>query len=183
MTKSAASDEVVSVSDLLAMAGTARATGKSFHTVVDSVSRRVMDNVGQDPWEAVPMILVKHRWMRGRSTVANCTILAFEMDGIARVRDAGNARTDVENYVRTSRGVAEILTITDPAVRVEDPMTVAPPTPVVQSLDVQEPEESQEVAEDEIQTSAAEVAESETVSEDAIQEPIKKKPPTKGRRP
>jgi len=113
------------------------------------------------------MILVKHRWMRGRSVVAGNTVIAFEMDGIARVRSVGNAILDVQNYVQNCKGVAEILPSVEPALPTrEDP-------PKIQ----EKPQEDQEVTSEEIQTSATEVAESETVGEDASQEPIKKKPP------
>lgn len=112
------------------------------------------------------MILVKHRWMRGRSAVAGSTVIAFEMDGIARVRNVGNAILDVQNYVQNCKGVAEIL-----------PEESVPPTREDPPKIQEKPQEDQEVTSEEIQMSATEVAESETVGEDASQEPIKKKPP------
>jgi hypothetical protein len=79
-----------------------------------------------DPWRSVPMIVVKHRWMKDRNHVCGTTVLSFDTEGIARVKDAGNARSDVEIYVRHSKGLAEIG---DPAPAAPEPAPKAPEPP------------------------------------------------------
>jgi len=178
MIKSAASDEVVSVSDLMAMTGAVKNTGKSFHTLVDSVSRKVIDNVGQNPWDSVPMIYIKHRRLRGHSTVANNTVLSFDADGIARVPNMGYALADVENFIRSVPGVAEIIKI---ETSVPEPQPIdEPEVPVVVN---EVSKEIQEVVLSEPESAPEEVAAPETVSDDTVQEPVTKKTPPKRHKP
>jgi hypothetical protein len=79
-----------------------------------------------DPWKDVPMIVVKHRWMKNRNVTIGSTIISFNNEGLAHVRHVGNAIINVEIYVRNSKGLAEI---------VEDPRKPAPvpkvSTPIV----------------------------------------------------
>ena len=65
-------------------------------------------------WKDVPMIIIKHRWMKNRNKSFGTTNFSFDSDGIARVLDVGNARLDVEGYVRFSKGLAKVVVLTPP---------------------------------------------------------------------
>lgn len=103
------------------------------------------------------MIVVKHRWMKNRNQRFGNTNLSFNNEGIAHVADVGNARLDVEGYVRHSKGLAEII---DPTATKapEPPKPPKPPKPlepeppkeeeaVVEIMEGLEPEEVVEVLE------------------------------------
>jgi hypothetical protein len=172
MAKKVTGDENLSVSDLLTKMGTASSSGKSFHTVAGMSCKKSMESSGPNPWENPPMIQVKHRWLKGRSVVANNTIIAFGMDGVARVPNAGNALTDVETYIRSARGLAEIISVEDhvvqPVLATPVPAVVVKPQPaeVLEKIGEIEDIELSDAHEPE-----AEVAESSSVGEDVVQEP------------
>ena len=182
MAKIAAADENLSLSDLLTKMGAAKSSGKSFHTVAGMSCKKSMENPGPDLWENFPMIQVKHRWMKGRSVVANNTIIAFGMDGIARVKNAGNALADVEVYIRSARGLAEIVSVEDQVVQ---PAPVSVPAVPVSPQPAEVLEKIGEIEDIELsdpQNSVAEVAEFPSVSEDVGQAVVKKKTPPKARK-
>jgi hypothetical protein len=93
------------------------------------------------PRRDVPMIVVKHRWMKNRNQSFGVTILSFNDEGIARVADVGNARLDVEGYVQHSKGLAKIV---PPAVEV---LTVPEPLPPVEKVEEKPVEDDLELLE------------------------------------
>lgn len=114
----APNDDILSLSDVLALAGTARSSGKSSATVVSDIQRKAAEE--KLAIEArVSVITVKHRWIKGKTFSVNTTIIPFGMDGIAKVKNLGNALPDVESYIRSSHGLAEIVSVEAPQIIME----------------------------------------------------------------
>ena len=64
------------------------------------------------------MLILKHSRFRGRNVVINATVFSFNMEGVARVKDLGSARDDLEALLRRDAQVTVL----------HDPRRPAPPT-------------------------------------------------------
>jgi hypothetical protein len=73
--------------------------------------------------QEVPMLRVKHPWMRGRNVVSGSTVFSFDMNGIAEVPRLGSVLEDLDMLLRKPGSQFEV--ITDPVVA--QPTPVAPP--------------------------------------------------------
>jgi hypothetical protein len=71
--------------------------------------------------QEVPMLILKHSRFRGRNVVINATVFSFDMEGIARVKDLGSARDDLEALLRRD---AQVKVIHDP----RNPALPVPPS-------------------------------------------------------
>ena len=137
-----------------------RAVGKMYPELAIKLAQASMED-RVNPWEAMPMILIEHRWMKNRNVVVGSTVIAFDGQGIAKIRDAGNARYDCETYIRSARGLAKIV---DPQKTAEDlPVAIAPDLDV--KMTKEEAKEARAEARAEAKEDAALIAEQELAQE------------------
>ncbi len=102
------------------------------------------------------MLKVAHPWIKNRNIVEGETIFSFDSDGVAQVKDLGNARVDLERLLRKPTGkffIPEEKTNEVAAAPVSPP-EVLTSAPVV--LEPEEPEEGEaeeeEAAEEKVVT-------------------------------
>lgn len=200
MVRLATTNEVLSSSGVVSKMGSASVTGKSANAILNQVSQRAAEPSQPDNRGVNPVILVRHRWFKGRSITVNDTLLAFGMDGIARVPDWGYARLAVDQFIQRANGAARIVT---PESLTTEPFDVEEPAKEVVPLQELLGSEEEPVAADtskidesfEAITEApadndaedsefAVLGDGEDMAQESIvpQEPAKKKTPPKGRK-
>lgn len=74
-----------------------------------SLSIQKMASMGSVPFQEIKMIKVKHRWMKNRNLVSNNTVLSFDKEGIALIKDLGNAIEDIKVIIRKYPGQMELI--------------------------------------------------------------------------
>lgn len=113
-------DNNLKINELVDRRGSKSRTGNSLFNLFNKVLENSLSPTKLSQKE-VPMILLKHRWMKNRNLVAGTTTVSFNNEGIAKVKDEGNARLDVQQLLKRFSGLLEV-------VKVEEASTT-PPTP------------------------------------------------------
>ena len=111
--------------------------GKSVSSLINDVFRSSMKGPPIQE-EDVPMMVLRHRWLRGRNLVVGATVISFDIKGIARVPDLAHARLDCISLVRISRGLVEFVE-GDEALAAVAAAEVAPAPSVAAPAKAQEP--------------------------------------------
>lgn len=143
-------DNNLKVHELLARQGRDSAKGISAGKLIDNIMKVAGQTSPSDPWKDMPMITLKHRWMRNRNLVAGVTTFSFDGEGIAKVRDVGNARLDVEQLVKHSKGLVTVVDTEAPkAAEPAAKAPVVPDPPAEPPKKAEAPEPTVEVVEDE----------------------------------
>lgn len=146
-------EENLTLKDLLNREGSKKPQGKAASLLLTDLYRSSMERDSQAQG-SVPMITLKHRWMKNRTVVVGNTVIPFDSESLARVPDLANARLDCEAYVRSSKGLAEILPLeapeapSEPQAAPEAPKKKAvlpePKTEKAAPAAAEEPEEAEE---------------------------------------
>ena len=88
--------------------------GKSVHMLLGNLIKNSKEQADSKQ-ENVPMITLKHRWMKRRTLVSRNTAVPFNEDGIAKIPDVANARIDCEILVKNSHGLISFFKEDDQA--------------------------------------------------------------------
>jgi len=146
-------DSNLKVHQLVDRRGQKSAKGKGLSNLFPLTVQASMTPLEKDPWKDMPMITLKHRWMKSRNLVAGVTVVSFNHEGIAKVQDRGNARLDVDSLVQHAGGLIEILDEDAASQPLPEPAKVlTPPAPAKPQQAAPEPAEEApepETAEDE----------------------------------
>ena len=141
--KPEASDDNLKLHELYDRRGNKAAKGKQSLALLHTVFQTSVSQQTSSHEKGMPMMKLKHRWMRNRNLVAGVTTVSFNDKGEALVSEIGNARLDCEQLCRQYPGLIEFV---EPAIEepvaapvVEEPVKKAPEAPVV-------PEAPQEAA-------------------------------------
>ena len=79
----------------------------------------------------MPMLIIKHRWLKNKNEVVGSTVMSFNKEGVAKIEDIGNAKIDVGIYIDNSRGLAEFVEVKDGSLIITEGVPVSiqlPPT-------------------------------------------------------
>ena len=186
--KPKASDDNLKLNELVDRRGTKARKGKQAISLLADSFRSSVSQQTRSHEEGMPMMTLKHQWMRNRNLVAGNTVVSLNDEGVAKVTEIGNARLDCEQLCRKYKGILtfvepEASKVTEPEPEPEAPKTKSvvekavetAPEPV--SEPVKDVEVSMEPQASEEPEAAAE-APSEDESESRV-EPMRKAPPQK----
>lgn len=132
----------------------------------------------------VPMICVKHRWMKNRNLVQGTVIFSFDKEGMARIPDQGDNRRTVDFIVAGSRGLMRLwekekTVETTPVSPPKQPAPLLKPKPVVapkSHVDVPSEKIGVTLVEEEVVTSAIPVEEEKSMPKVPPKKSTKKAP-------
>lgn len=113
----------------------------------------------------VPMIKLKHRWLKNRNVSYSGMIISFDNDGVAEIPNLGNNILAMEGYVRSARGLVEIISRGDGS----EPEAVSE-APVVAQAPAVEPEVVKETIEPSVMEGEEEVNDEQ--AEDVTEPPV-----------
>jgi hypothetical protein len=170
-------DRNLKIHQLVDRRGRDATRGKTTGRLFNSTFQASMTPLEKDPWKDMPMITLKHRWMRNRNLVAGNTVVSFNQDGIAKVRDVGNARLDVDKLVQHFGGLISIVGDENerPQPATEPEKVLTPPAPVEAAMAAPEP--SGEATEPETDEDVEGEEEPSDEGADPASQPKRKVPP------
>lgn len=170
-------DGNLKIHELVDQRGRKAAKGKGLGRLFPIALQASMVPLEKDPWKDVPMIILKHRWMKNRNLVAGVTTVSFNHEGIAKVRDVGNARLDVEQLLRQYPGLIEVVGEQSEAPQTPPEPVKAPPAAKAVEPEKAAPEPAAEASEPETAEVESEEADAETDGSDDSAAPKRKAPP------
>lgn len=172
-------DNNLKINELVDRRGSKSRTGNSLFNLFNKVLENSL-SPNKLSQKEVPMILLKHRWMKNRNLVAGTTTVSFNNEGIAKVKDEGNARLDVQQLLRRFSGLLDVVEAEEASVALPTPAKSPVKVPVASAVPEKlEPKTKEEEAIPEV---SEEFDESEEEADD-LDEPgdsdIKKQPKRK----
>lgn len=155
-----------------------RVVGKS----VSHLTARMQELLKQpiSSTQEVSMLILKHSRLKGRNVVINETVFSFDMNGIAKVKDLGSARSDLEALLQRDSQVVVQFDPKKPQEAPQQPQEAAPAASVSQETTVPQKRPEPAVAslpQVETHTTAEPVSKPEAapVSEEPIRRPVKRR--------
>jgi hypothetical protein len=149
-------------------------------SVFSIMGKLTQASLRQPPLESeVPMLKVAHPWIKNRNVIEGETVFSFNGDGIAVVKDLGNARVDLQRLMKKPTSKFSILEDPREVPKVEVPVlkVEAPKVPVSK---IEVPSTEIEAPASEVFTSTVlELTEPEEETTSEVEDKATKRTPTK----
>jgi len=102
-------DSNLKIHELVDRQGKLSAKGKDVNTVLGDVYKASEASNGNVTQKEMPMITLKHRWMRNRNLVVGVTVFPFNDEGVAKIPNIANSSLDAAALIKRSNGLVSYL--------------------------------------------------------------------------